>query len=224
MTAPLIIFDLDGTMIDTAPDLIASLNYTIAARDLAPVTFDDLTHLVGQGARVMIRRAFALRQQAITDAEVEELLERFLAHYKENMPGESKPYEGFVNCLERLKTAGYSLAVCTNKLEQLARPLLDRLELTHYFAAITGGDTFPVRKPDGAHILGTIEKASGNPARSLMIGDSINDIQAAKNAGLPSIGVTFGYSDVPVADLAPSHVISHFDELTTALIETLLPQ
>lgn len=222
MTAPLVIFDLDGTMIDTAPDLIASLNHTIAARDLEPVTFDDLTHLVGQGARVMIRRAFALRQQPVTDAEVETLLERFLAHYEANMPGESKPYPGFVACLDRLEAAGFQLAVCTNKLEQLARPLLDTLGLTSRFAAITGGDTFAVRKPDGAHILGTVQKASGNPARSIMVGDSINDIQAAKNAGLPSIGVTFGYSDVPVSELEPSHIISHFDELTGELVHTLL--
>ncbi|MFD1744206.1 phosphoglycolate phosphatase [Rhizobium helianthi] len=222
LSAPLVIFDLDGTMIDTAHDLIDSLNYTIAARDLAPVTFEDLTHLVGQGARVMIRRAFALREQPIDDSEVESLLERFLGHYKEHMPGKSRAYDGLEACLDRLQAAGYAAAVCTNKMEELALPLLEKLSLTSRFSAITGGDTFAVRKPDAAHILGTIERAGALPARSIMIGDSINDIMAARNAGVPSIGVTFGYSDVPVAELKPDHVISHFDELTPELVSGLL--
>lgn len=222
MSTPLAIFDLDGTLIDTAPDLVTSLNYTIAAADLAPVTYADLTHLVGQGARVMIRRAFDLRGQTIDDDAVEPLLQRFLSHYKSEMPGASKPYPGLIEALDRLADAGMRLAVCTNKQEDLAVPLIERLGLSDRFACLTGGDTFPVRKPDGRHILATIERCGGDPSRAVMVGDSINDILAARNAGVPSIAVTFGYSDVPVATLEPDHVIGHFDELHAGLVMDLL--
>lgn len=222
MPHPTIVFDLDGTLINTAADLVASLNHTIAAADLEPVGADDLNHLVGHGARAMIERAFALRERALTEDELSSLLERFIAHYKANMPGESRPYEGLVAALDRLQAANYLLAVCTNKMEGLARPLLDGLELTHYFAAITGGDTFDVRKPDAQHLLGTIEKAGGKPESAIMIGDSRNDILVAQNAKIPSIAVPFGYSDVDVASLEPTVIIKHFDELTVDLVQSLL--
>lgn len=221
MSAPLVIFDLDGTLVDTAPDLIDSLNHTIAIADLEPVTFDDLTHLVGQGARVMIRRAFELRKVQLTDDQGEALLARFMDHYRANMPGKSTVFPGTVECLQRLASAGMTLAVCTNKTEALAIPLIETLGLTSHFAAITGGDTFPVRKPDAGHILGTIERAGGNPSTAVMIGDSINDILAARNAGIPSIGVTFGYTDVPMASLSPDRIIDSFDELTVAMVQGL---
>lgn len=222
MTSPLVIFDLDGTMVDTAPDLIDSLNHTIDAAGLAPVTFNDLTHLVGQGARVMIKRAFALRNKELPEADIEPLYQRFIAHYIQEMPGESKAYPGLVDALNRFSSAGFTLAVCTNKTEVLALPLLEKLGLSSHFAAITCGDTFEWRKPDGRHILGTIEMAGGDPATSIMIGDSSNDIVAAKNAAVRSVGVTFGYSDVPVAELKPDVVIESFDELTPALYERLV--
>ncbi len=221
---PLVVFDLDGTMINTAPDLIDSLNDTIALRDLAPVTFDDLTHLVGQGARVMIRRAFKLREVPIDDTELEQLLAHFLEHYLAHMPGKSAVYDGLAECFDRLEAAGMQLAVCTNKLEQLALPLLDRMQLTTRFAAITGGDTFPVRKPDARHLLGTIERAGGDPTRSILIGDSVNDIMAAKNAKVGSVGVTFGYSDVPIAELQPTRIIDHFRELTPELVDAVMAE
>ncbi|UXS01451.1 HAD family hydrolase [Agrobacterium tumefaciens] len=222
MTSPLAIFDLDGTLVDTATDLVSSLNYTIAAAGLAPVTYNDLTHLVGQGARVMIKRAFALRETPLSEDEVEPLYERFIAHYKHEMPGESRPYPGIVETLESLAAAGITLAVCTNKTEVLALPLLEKLDLTKYFAAITCGDTFEYRKPDPRHILGTIAKAGGDPLRSVMVGDSINDILAARNAEVPSIGVTFGYTDVPMSELDPTVIIDDYKTLTPALFNKLI--
>lgn len=221
MTAPLAVFDLDGTLIDTAPDLIESLNHTIAAHGLAPVTLDDLTHLVGHGARAMIERSFALRGAPLSEDEYPAMLDRFVTYYEETMPGASQPYPGLVAALDRLAAAGVRLAVCTNKMESLARTLIDRLGLTDRFAAITGGDTFTVRKPDAEHLLGTIDKAGGDPARTVMLGDSLNDMLVARNAGIPSIAVPFGYSDRPVAELSPDHIITHFDELTVELIERL---
>ncbi|MDM9628294.1 HAD family hydrolase [Rhizobium sp. S152] len=222
MIPALIVFDLDGTLLDTHADLVESLNHTISAIGLAPVSYDDLTHLVGQGAKVMIERACKLQGEPIDESALPPLLDRFIAHYSANMPGHTMPYPGVVDAMNALKDAGCKLAVCTNKLEGLARPLLDKLDLTGHFDAITGGDTFEVRKPDAKHLLGTVELAGGDASRTIMIGDSVNDIMVAHNAGIPSIAVPFGYSDVPVETLNPTRVITHYRELTPALVEELL--
>lgn len=221
MASPLAVFDLDGTLIDTAPDLIDSLNHTIDAAGLAPVGFDDLTHLVGHGARAMIERSFALRGMPLLEDEYPAMLDRFITHYEAGMPGKGQPYPGVLMAMQRLAEAGFKLAVCTNKMEGLARTLISRNGLLDRFAAITGGDTFTVRKPDPAHLLGTIERAGGDPRQTVMIGDSLNDILVARNARIPSIAVPFGYSDRPVIQLEPSHIIGHYDELTPDLIERL---
>ncbi len=219
---PTVVFDLDGTLVDTAPDLMAGLNHVLAVEGIEPVHYDDMTFLVGQGARAMIERGFKLRGRPLPEARLGELLDLFIRHYLDGMPGESLPYAGVVQSLEALKREGFRLAVCTNKLESLALPLLAGLKLDGYFDAIAGGDTFPVRKPDAGHILRTIERAGGKPAASIMIGDSVNDILAAQNAGIPSVAVPFGYSDVPVETLKPTRIIGHFDELTPDLVRTLL--
>ena len=222
MSASLVVFDLDGTLIDTAQDLVASLNHTIGIEGLEPVGYSDLTYLVGHGGQVMIKRAFALRGREMNDSDLQRMLGVFVDHYADAMPGVSVPYPGLTDAIERLSGAGYRLAVCTNKMEGLARRLLDGLGLTARFAAITGGDTFAVRKPDAEHLLGTVRLAEADPRRTVMIGDSLNDMLVARNADVPSIGVPFGYSDVPVAELEPTHVIAHFDELSPDLVERLL--
>ena len=222
MSAPTVVFDLDGTLVDTAPDLVASLNHTIAAKGLAPVTYEDLTHLVGHGARAMIERAFRLRSHPLDENELPDMLDRFIEHYLAHMPGESRPYPGLLDALDRLRSAGMRLAVCTNKMESLARPLIEGLGMSRYFAAITGGDTFAVRKPYAEHLTGTVRLAGGEIARTVMVGDSLNDLKVAVNAGVPSIGVPFGYSDVPIQTLDPTVLIGHFDELTPELVESLL--
>lgn len=221
---PTVVFDLDGTLVDTAPDLMAGLNHVLAIEGIAPVHYDDMTFLVGQGARAMIDRGLKLRGRPLPESRIGELLDIFIGHYLDGMPGESLPYAGVVNALETLKAEGFRLAVCTNKLERLALPLLKGLKLDAYFDAIAGGDTFPVRKPDAAHILKTIERAGGNGGASVMVGDSVNDILAAQNAGIPAIAVPFGYSDVPVETLNPTRIIGHFDELTPHLVRSLLAQ
>ncbi|MBD9372230.1 phosphoglycolate phosphatase [Rhizobium sp. ARZ01] len=222
MTAPLVVFDLDGTLVDTAPDLVSSLNHTIATAGLEPVTFADLTYLVGHGGQVMIQRAFALRGQELAQDDLSGMLKIFVEHYAEGMPGNSNPYPGLVSALDRLEAAGFRFAVCTNKMEGLARRLIDGLGLTSRFAAITGGDTFEVRKPNAGHLLETIRLAGGVPTRTVMVGDSINDILVARNAGVPSIGVPFGYSDVAINTLEPTHVIDNFDELHPDLVDSLI--
>jgi len=222
MTSPLVIFDLDGTLIDTAPDLMTSLNHVMDLNGLEHVTFEDMTWLVGQGAKVMIERAWTLHNHPSSPEQLETAFDAFLINYAADMPGKSLPYPGLLAALDRLDAAGMRLAVCTNKTEALARKLLDALELTSRFVAITGGDTFAVRKPHGDHILGTIEMAGGSPGNAVMVGDSVNDILAAQNAGVPTIAVPFGYSDKPVASFDPDIIIEHFDELDAALVEKLI--
>ncbi|OWV86693.1 phosphoglycolate phosphatase [Rhizobium sp. R72] len=222
MTPALIVFDLDGTLLDTHTDLVESINHTIAELGIAPVSYGDLTYLVGHGAKVMIERACGLRGHPLSQEQLPALLDRFIAHYANNMPGHTLPYPGLIEAMNQLKSAGCKLAVCTNKLEGLARSLIEKLELIHYFDAITGGDTFAVRKPDAQHLLGTIERAGGDFRNTVMIGDSVNDILVARNAGVPSIAVPFGYSDVPVETLGPTRMITHFNELTPALVYELI--
>lgn len=222
MSAPLVVFDLDGTLIDTAPDLIDSLNYTIEAVGLAPVTFDDLTHLVGQGVKVMIQRAFELRREPLDEVTAAKLFDRYMEHYQANMPGKSLPYTGLLECLDRLEAAGMRFAICTNKGSQLTTLLMDKLELSHRFAAMTCGDTFAFRKPDGRHVLQTVELAGGDPLSAIMVGDSINDILAAQNAGVPAVAVTFGYSDVAVDQLNPDRIIESYADLTPDMVLELL--
>jgi phosphoglycolate phosphatase len=219
---PIVIFDLDGTLVDTAPDLMASLNHVLAEERIEPVVYTDMTFLVGQGARAMIERAHELRRVKLDPARLPSLLDTLVEHYLEEMPGVSQPFPGVVEALKRLQAQDYAMAVCTNKLERLAVPLIERLNLASYFDVVTGGDTFAVRKPDAGHILQTIERAGGDTTRAVMIGDSINDLKAAENAGIPSIAVPFGYTDVPVEQLSPTHIIQHFDELTPALVERLI--
>lgn len=222
MSASVVVFDLDGTLVDTAPDLVASLNHAVTQAGLAPVSYEDLTHLVGHGAKAMIERTFTLRGKTLSSDDLDWQMKEFVDFYHGSMPGDSIPYPGVIEAMDRLAAAGYTLAVCTNKLEMLARSLLDGLDLSPRFAAITGGDTFDVRKPDAQHLLSTIRLAGGVPEKSVMIGDSLNDILVAKNASVRSIGVPFGYSDVPVESLAPDLVVRHFDELTPDLIERLI--
>ncbi len=218
----LIVFDLDGTLIDTSHDLLDSLNFCLSTIDLEPVEYGQLSVLVGQGAKAMLTRAFDIRSKSVSDSELNEFFELFVSHYGKNMPGKSRAYDGLDEALERLQIDGVRFAICTNKHESLARLLMEKLGMSDQFVALTGGNSFSFRKPDGRHILETIKLANGKPDRTIMIGDSINDIAAAKDAGIPSIGVPFGFSDVPIADLKPDGIISHYDELTYQLIIELL--
>lgn len=222
MSTPLIIFDLDGTLLHTAPDLMDSLNHTIDSLGLEPVHYDDMTFLVGSGARVMISRALELRGASTAAHDEDQLFDIFLDHYSASMPGASAPFPGLADALARIATAGMSMAVCTNKNEAMAQRLLELTGLRPLFAAVTGGDTFAVRKPNAGHILGTIERAGADRSSAIMIGDSISDIAAAKAAGIPSIGVPFGYTDTPIEELHPDHIIAHYDELTVELLEKML--
>ncbi len=217
MTAPLLVLDLDGTLVDTAGDLIATLNRVLTGEGLRPMTRDDAGALLGAGARAMIERGFRLNDASLDTATLDRLFADFIPLYAADIAAESRPFPGVVEALDRFAAAGWRLAVCTNKLEGLSRRLLDELALTSRFAAICGGDTFPTRKPDAGHLLGTIARAGGDPARAVMVGDSATDVNAARNAGVPVVGVTFGYTDAPIASFDPDAVIDHFDALWDAV-------
>jgi phosphoglycolate phosphatase len=165
----------------------------------------------------MIERAFQAHGKALADGQLDRLYAAFIEDYAGGIPGKSAPYPGIVAAMDRLAAAGCRLAVCTNKMEQHSRRLMEALGLADRFAAICGQDTFPYRKPDPRHLFGTIEAAGGDVERALMVGDSRTDIDTAKAAGIPVVAVDFGYSDQPVQVFEPSRIISHFDELTVAM-------
>ena len=216
------VFDLDGTLVDTAADLARATNRTLGGLGLAPVPVANLQPVVSFGARAMIEAGLLHHGIAKSEKEVDVLLEAFLADYANNIAIESKPFPGAVDVLQKLKAEGARLAVCTNKREHLARKLLKELQLLSLFHAVTGRDTLPVHKPDPGHLIGTVILADGDLGRSVMVGDSEVDIITGKSAGIPTIGVTFGYSKQPIASHGPDIVIAHFNELEAA-IATLHP-
>ncbi len=212
-----IVFDLDGTLIDTAPDLIDTLNVILAGRGLPAVPYDAARPLIGGGAKGMIERALVLDGRSDVVAEVETLYAAFVAHYADHIADRSRPFPHVEVTLERLAAAGHTLAVCTNKLEWLSRRLLDALKLSDRFAAICGQDTFGVQKPDPRILRSTVERAGGYVKRAILVGDSVTDIRTARAANVPVVAVDFGYTDVPVATLNPDRVIGSFAELPAAI-------
>jgi phosphoglycolate phosphatase len=217
-----IVFDLDGTLVDTAPDLISTLNFVLADKGSPPVAYDDARRMIGGGARRMIERALIAEGRNVPAAELDRLFSAFIAHYGAHIADRSLPFPFLEAVLERLATEGCRLAVCTNKLEWLAVKLLDALKLSHYFAAICGQDTFGVQKPDPQMLRLTIRRAGGEVARAIMVGDSLTDMRTARAANVPVIAVAFGYSEVPVANLQADRLIGSFAELPAAIaaIET----
>jgi phosphoglycolate phosphatase len=217
MIAPTLVFDLDGTLIDTAPDLVDTLNVIFAREGMPPVPYETARNLIGGGARAMITRGIAAEGRAVEPAELERMFADFLDHYASHIADRSRPFPGLIEALDALAADGFRFAVCTNKLEALSVQLLERLDLARRFAAICGQDTFGVQKPDPRVLRQTIAAAGGDPGATTMIGDSLTDIRTARAAGIPVIAVDFGYSEQPVAELGPDRVISHFAQLREAV-------
>jgi phosphoglycolate phosphatase len=217
-----IVFDLDGTLVDTAPDLINALNFILDREGLPPVPLHAARNMIGAGARRLLERGLELEGRSVESMDINRLTSDFIDHYAAHIADFSRPFEGLESALDDLETRGYRFAVCTNKLEWLSKLLLDRLGLSARFSAICGADTFEVSKPDPAILRQTVARAGGQLSSAIMVGDAGPDIGVARRAGIPVIGVEFGYTEVPIADLKPDRVIGHMKELPAAVASLML--
>jgi len=215
-----LVFDLDGTLVETAPDLHAALNHTLAHKGLSPVTLASIRMMIGDGAKAMIRKGLSHNHTDVEEDEIEsELWPIFLDYYAANISKHSHPFEGCSACLEQLSSAQATLAVCTNKAQTLAEKVLHELSLHHHFETIIGGDALPVKKPNAEHLLETVIRSGGDPARAIMVGDSETDEKAARNAGLPFVFVSFGYGSLSYPPNDQTRSINHWSDMMRALSE-----
>ena len=221
MPAPTIVFDLDGTLIDTAPDLVDTLNVILARHDVPPVAFGEARTMIGAGVKPLLQRALASKGIRFPPEEIDRLFKEYLEIYAEHIADRSRPFPGLESALDVLAAQGCRLAVCTNKLEWLSVRLLDQLGLTPRFAAICGQDTFTMRKPDPDMLRLTIVRAGGDTGHAVMVGDSMTDVATARAAAIPVIAVDFGYTETPPAELGADRLISHFNALPAAIMELL---
>jgi len=212
-TGATIAFDLDGCLVDTAPDLLGTLNIILADHGHPGLPLTAARTIVGQGARAMLSRGFEAVGETLDPAKMDALFDRFIALYVGRIDRESRPYAGVLEVLDLLAAAGARLAVCTNKRTDLSLLLLDALDLTRRFGVVMGPDKAGAAKPDPRHLIAAIEAVGGSPDRALMIGDSRTDVGAAVAAGVPVVAVSFGYSDVPPAELGADALIDSFAEL-----------
>lgn len=220
-SARTVVFDLDGTLVDTAPDLISALNYVLDREGLPPVPLHSARAMIGAGARRLIERGLEVDGRAVALEDLTRLTGDFIDHYAAHIADASRPFEGLEAALDELAARGYRLAVCTNKLEWLSKLLLDRLGLSARFSAICGADTFGISKPDPAILRQTVARAGGEISATVMVGDAGPDIGVARRAGVPVIGVEFGYTEVPIAELKPDLLIGHMNQLPAA-VESLM--
>tara|TARA_R110000787_G_scaffold93939_6_gene196372 strand:+ start:2652 stop:3332 length:681 start_codon:yes stop_codon:yes gene_type:complete len=216
-----IVFDLDGTLVNTAPDLLDALNHVLVEAGLQPVDLSTISTMIGHGAKAMIVKGMAA-QGAEPDADrMDALFDQFLAYYEDHIAIGSRPFENALDALQTLSDEGAILAVCTNKRQRSTDRLLDALQISEKFSAIVGADSVPDRKPHGDHILLTVDRAGGNRSRAIMVGDSRTDERAARNAGLPFVFVPFGYETETEDEIGADAVASNYSELVPALLRLI---
>ncbi|MBT07394.1 MAG: phosphoglycolate phosphatase [Rhodospirillaceae bacterium] len=209
-----VIFDLDGTLLDTAPDLATALNNLLLEEGFEPLTLSAVRSMVGQGAVQMIKKGFTESGKSPSEEELHgKLRKRFLSHYENCYLNETRPFPSVVTTLEKLKEAGHPMSICTNKSYEMSVPILDGLNLANYFHGVIGGNSLPTAKPDAAPLEAAIGLTNGLASSATMVGDSITDVEAARAAGIPVIAVSFGYTDIPPIDLGADAVIDNFSEL-----------
>lgn len=216
-----IAFDLDGTLVDTAPDLVGALNDTLAEVGHPPLPFDAVRLMVGRGARALLERGFAAAGDPLDATRAPPLVERFIAIYLARIARESRPFPGVVAALAALKAAGARRVVCTNKLTGLSTALLDALDLTRWFDAVVGADQAPAPKPDPRLLIAAVDAVGGDLTRTVMVGDSATDVGAAKAAGAPCLLVSFGYTETAVADLGGDMIVGDFAAVPAACVALL---
>ncbi len=218
MASPTIVFDLDGTLIDTAPDLIDTLNTILGRHEIAPVAFDAARTMIGAGVKPLLQRALASKGLHYPPEHIDRLFAEYLEVYAVHIADRSRPFPGVERALDALGAQGWRLAVCTNKLEWLSVKLLKELGLAQRFAAICGQDTFKMRKPDPDMLRLTIARAGGDTGHAVMVGDSETDVATARAAAVPVVAVDFGYTEKPPGELGADRLISHFDMLPQAVM------
>jgi len=217
-----IIFDLDGTLVDTAPDLLGALNAVLTVEGHEPVVPADLRHIVGHGARAMFEHALLRTGAPVTPERMKTLTEQFLAHYRVNIASGSRPFPGVPETLTLFASKGAGLGVCTNKPQDLTELLLDALDLTRHFPAIIGGGRTPYSKPDPRHLLETVAALNGRRERAVLVGDSPVDVAAARAADIPVIAMSYGYTPVPVHELGADAVVDDFAKLPEVIARLML--
>jgi phosphoglycolate phosphatase len=210
-------FDLDGTLVETHEDLIGTLNRMLATKGLPPCPVEGARDLIGAGATALLVHGFERAGASTEEARDPALLEAFLADYIEHIADHSRPFDGVVETLERLAARGATLVVVTNKRSDLSELLLGKIDLAKHFVAIVGPDRVSARKPSGAHVVEAVQKVGGDPARAIMVGDAAPDIGTARDAGVPVIGVTFGYTPVPMEELEPDVIVDAFEDVEEAI-------
>jgi phosphoglycolate phosphatase len=218
----ILVFDLDGTLIDSAPDLHRAMHRVLTEEGLPSLTLEQITGMVGDGTAMLVTRAMH-RAGRSAGEELPRLLERFLEIYETGIVELTRPYPGVVDTLVHLRGAGHRMAICTNKPDAPTRLVLEALNLAPYFDVVMGGDAAPVRKPDPGHLLAVLERMAADPRDAIMIGDSANDLLVAQAAGVPAILAQYGYGVRRVIDAAPSAVIDAFPALPAALRRIATP-
>ena len=212
MPVEALIFDLDGTLVDTAPDLHAATNHVLATLKRRSITLDEVRAFVGHGARALIARGCEATGEPVDPRAIETLYQEFIIYYSHNIAANSRPYPGLIALLNRAREQGLVMAVCTNKLESLSIRLLDALDMSKYFGAVVGPDTIGIAKPDPRPYFEALKRLGREDHASIMVGDSETDIRTGQNAGVPVIAVSFGYTPKHVSAFNPTHVIDHYDQ------------
>jgi phosphoglycolate phosphatase len=210
-------FDLDGTLVETHEDLIGTLNRMLTIKGLPLCPVEGARDLVGGGARALLVHGFERAGAPVEAAQDPALFDAFIADYIEHIADHSRPFDGVVETLERLAARGATLVVVTNKRSDLSELLLGKIDLTRHFAAIVGPDRVSARKPSGAHLIEAVQKVGGDPARAIMVGDAAPDVGTARDAGVPVIGVTFGYTPTPMEELEPDVIVDAFEDVEEAV-------
>jgi len=208
-----IVFDLDGTLVDTAPDIMRALNQTMDLEGLPRVKLGPVRALIGQGARGAIKKAAAMNEVSFTAERLDALVSEYTAFYSADIARESKPYPGVLDAMNELAALGAKFSVCTNKRTHLAVQLLETLGIAERFSAIVGADAVTQRKPHPEHYNAAVMRAGGTVRRSLLIGDTVADVGAARAAGVPAIVVRFGYCDGPCETLGADAIIESYSVL-----------
>ncbi|ESQ78277.1 HAD-IA family hydrolase [Asticcacaulis sp. YBE204] len=217
LTGYCLAFDLDGTLVETAPDIIGTLNEILADYKVPEFAYSDARKLVGRGARSLIQRGFAAANVPLDTAAEDPMVARFLDIYRHRIDRESTAFERLEDTLDALSAAGATLTVCTNKPTDLSVLLLTKLGLIGRFGSVRGADSVPDKKPHAGHLQACIDDVGLTMAKTILIGDSETDYLTAQNAGVPCVLVSFGYCDTPLEEMSPAALIHHFDELPTAI-------